>query len=58
MKTTLHLPKVSIFFSIVLYFIFIIEILEFGEYLGMQLPEDLNYLYIAKEGLKAPLSYP
>lgn len=31
------------------------EIMEYGKWLGMQLPEDNCFLWIAKEGLKAPL---
>ena len=32
-----------------------IEILEYARYLGMNLPEDRELLWIAREGLKAPL---
>ncbi|RNC40969.1 putative glutamic acid-rich protein precursor, partial [Trypanosoma cruzi] len=31
------------------------EIEDFAEWMGMQLPEDKEFLYIAREGLKAPL---
>ncbi|KAH9600240.1 WW domain [Trypanosoma melophagium] len=31
------------------------EIEEFATWMGMQLPEDKEFLYIAREGLKAPL---
>lgn len=31
------------------------EIWEYGKWLGMQLPEDSRFLWIAREGLKAPL---
>lgn len=40
--------------SIVTYY-FMIEILEYARYLGMNLPEDRELLWIAREGLKAPL---
>lgn len=35
-----------------------LEILEYANYLGMKFPEDEDLLYIAKEGLKAPLPDP
>ncbi|KAH8608781.1 WW domain [Trypanosoma vivax] len=31
------------------------EIAEYAEWMGMKLPEDNEFLYIAREGLKAPL---
>jgi len=31
------------------------EIFEYAEYLGMELPEDEEFLYIAREAMKAPL---
>lgn len=31
------------------------EIEEYAQWLGMKLPEDNDYLYIAQEGIKAPL---
>ncbi|CAG9326172.1 unnamed protein product [Blepharisma stoltei] len=34
------------------------EILDYAKWLGMKLPEDKDFLYIAKEGLKAPLPEP
>lgn len=34
------------------------EIIEYAKWLGMKLPEDEDLLYIAKEGLKAPLPDP
>ncbi len=36
----------------------LLEILEYAKYLGMSLPMDNDLLYIAKEGLKAPLPDP
>ena len=35
-----------------------IEVLDFAEYLGMNVVEDLDLLYIAEEGLKASLPSP
>lgn len=32
-----------------------LEIIEYAEYLGMDLREDQDLIYIAREGLKAPL---
>ena len=34
------------------------ELLEYAKFLGMEFPEDEEYLYIAREGLKAPLPEP
>jgi len=34
------------------------EILEYAEFLGMDLQTDQDFFYIAKEGLKAPLPGP
>jgi centrosomal protein CEP164 len=34
------------------------EILDYAEFLGMDLQKDQEYFYIAKEGLKAPLPNP
>eukprot|EP01017_Pseudomicrothorax_dubius_P012380 TRINITY_DN1507_c0_g2_i1.p1 TRINITY_DN1507_c0_g2~~TRINITY_DN1507_c0_g2_i1.p1 ORF type:complete len:890 (+),score=272.40 TRINITY_DN1507_c0_g2_i1:52-2721(+) len=34
------------------------EIIEYSRFLGMSLPEDRDLLYIAREGLKAPLPAP
>ena len=34
------------------------ELLEYAKFLGMEFPEDDEFLYIAKEGLKAPLPEP
>ena len=34
------------------------ELLEYAKFLGMEFPEDNEYLYIAREGLKAPLPEP
>ena len=34
------------------------EIIEYARFLGMNLKEDKDLLYIAKEGLKAPLPNP
>eukprot|EP01017_Pseudomicrothorax_dubius_P012377 TRINITY_DN1507_c0_g1_i1.p1 TRINITY_DN1507_c0_g1~~TRINITY_DN1507_c0_g1_i1.p1 ORF type:complete len:898 (+),score=268.75 TRINITY_DN1507_c0_g1_i1:213-2906(+) len=34
------------------------EIMEYGYFLGMSLPEDRDLLYISREGLKAPLPRP
>ncbi|KRX04787.1 WW domain [Pseudocohnilembus persalinus] len=34
------------------------EILNYAEHLGMDLQQDQQFFYIAKEGLKAPLPYP
>lgn len=34
------------------------ELIEYGKFLGMDFPEDEEFLYIAKEGLKAPLPEP
>ena len=34
------------------------EVEEYGLWLGMSLPEDKEYLWIAREGLKAPLPEP
>lgn len=34
------------------------EIVEYAKFLGMSLPEDEEFLYIAREGLKAPLPEP
>lgn len=34
------------------------EILDYAKWLGMKLPEDRDFIYIAKEGLKAPLPSP
>ena len=34
------------------------EVLEYAEWLGMKLPEDNRFLYIAREGLKAPIPEP
>ncbi|KAG5474487.1 hypothetical protein LSCM1_03273 [Leishmania martiniquensis] len=31
------------------------EVLEFADWIGMKLPEDSEYLWIAREGLKTPL---
>ena len=31
------------------------EIIEYAEFLGLTLPEDNQYLFLALEGLKAPL---
>jgi hypothetical protein len=31
------------------------EIIEYARFIGLVLPEDSKYLYVAKEGLKAPL---
>lgn len=36
-------------------FIKLLEIREYAAFLGMELPEDNDLLYIAKEGLMAPL---
>lgn len=41
------------------YWIFLaIEILEYAEYLGMDIVEDRDLLYIAREGLKTQLPKP
>lgn len=34
------------------------EVLDYAEFLGMDLQRDKQYFYIAKEGLKAPLPNP
>ena len=34
------------------------EILEYAEYVGLELPEDEDLLYLVREGLKAPLPEP
>ena len=34
------------------------EIIGYAEFIGMQLPEDADLLYIAEEGLKAPVPAP
>jgi centrosomal protein CEP164 len=34
------------------------EVMEYAQYLGMDLNEDQDLFYIAKEGLKAPLPDP
>lgn len=34
------------------------EVIEYAKWLGIELPEDEDLLYIAKEGLKAPLPDP
>ena len=34
------------------------ELLEYAQFLGMTFPEDEEFLYIAREGLKAPLPEP
>ena len=34
------------------------DIVEYAKFLGMDLREDKELLYIAKEGLKSPLPYP
>lgn len=34
------------------------ELMEYAKFLGMEFPEDDEYLYIAREGLKAPLPEP
>jgi centrosomal protein CEP164 len=31
------------------------EVLEYAEYLGIDIHKERKYLYIAREGLKAPL---
>ena len=43
---------------IYIYIYIYVEILEYAKYLGMSLPSDNDLLYIAKEGLKAPLPDP
>ena len=34
------------------------DILEYAKFLGMDLEKDKKYIYLAKEGLKAPLPEP
>lgn len=34
------------------------EVIEYALWMGMKLPEDYDLLYIAREGLKAPLPEP
>jgi len=34
------------------------DVLEYAKFLGMDIKEDKDLLYIAKEGLKSPLPYP
>ncbi len=34
------------------------DIFEYAKFLGMELPRDQRYIYLAKEGLKAPLPEP
>ena len=34
------------------------EIIDYAHFLGMELPEDQEFLFLAKEGLKAPLPEP
>jgi hypothetical protein len=41
-----------IFMSMVL---FTVELLEYATWLGMNLPEESELLWVAREGLKAPL---
>ena len=39
-------------------FLFYLEIIGYAEFLGMDLTEDRDLLYIAEEGLKAPVPEP
>ena len=55
------LKKVVLFFLCLwfnFFFLFILEVREYGIFLGLSLPEDNNLLYIAKEGLMASVPKP
>jgi len=55
MRSTSPLSKVSTYIN---HLRIALEIIGYAEFLGMDLNEDADLLYIAEEGLKAPVPEP